>query len=419
MNLAAIKKSNLAKKILALTIIITACLLCSGSGWSAEPFSFVVIGDTRTEPFLPGSKNQEAAIMQVLKDRFQVTPENTELIFDDLGGELLGVKMVIGDQTTTIKYQNGWPQQIIVLDNETKKSQVVMRSNGRRWVSDQVVAKVQKGSGKITDGASFIVHGGDIPLFGLQGKTLASNPYYQLFNAELLMRLPVKPNATGLPGNFFPAVGNHATWGDEDIVGFRETLPWLKQLGFSQEFRIYSFVYNNCSFIFLDSGGWSSSGAAWSSNFPVFKQQMAYLKEQLNDAKANYRDHVFVTYHKPSFNQIGHDPLPPDQNPHEILKKFATELSIFVFSSHVHTTEQYLVDGISYQVIGGGGAPQKFTVGHNPSPQKELYWNGEERTEEYNYLDVAVNGSHIRGTINRFRPLETSSPFGDRVIFQK
>ncbi len=416
-------KSKLALKRKAIILLISyvVCILSMGSGfvWATEPFSFLVIGDTRTEPFLPGGKEQESTMKQVLTERYNAS-KNMELNFGDTGGELVSVKMDEGDYKRIMIYQNGWPQLItLTYQEESNKRQVVMRSSGRQWVNDQIVANMRKGAADIKNGASFIVHGGDIQLFGFQGNSLATNPYYQLFSTELLTRLPIMPNVPDLPGNLFSAVGNHATWYDSKIVGFRETLPWLKQLGFNAQFRIYSFIHNNCSFIFLDSGGWSSHGTAWSSDYPKFKKQMAYLEDQLEDAKVNKRDHVFVTYHKPSFNRIGHDPLPKDQNPHEILKGYANELSIFVFSSHVHTTERYVVDGINYQVIGGGGAPQKFATSEYPSPQKELYWQDGNATEEYNYLKVEVDASHIQGTINRFRPLETSTPFSSKVIFQK
>ncbi|MBT9439210.1 MAG: hypothetical protein GAS50_08455 [Desulfobacterales bacterium] len=406
------------------TMLLTGCLvcfLCMGSGLvqAAASFSFLVVGDTRTEPFLPGGQEQKVKILQVLQERFQSSSKDTELTFDALGEELVSVKIVESGYIRTMKYKNGWPQLIVLTDQEGQKNRVVMRSSGRNWVNDRIIAEMRKGAANIENGASFIVHGGDIPLFGFQGKSLANNPYYQLFDTELLMRLPIKPNVPALPGNLFSAVGNHASWGDSEIIGFRSTSPWLKQFGFSAKNRIYTFVHNNCSFIFLDSGGWSPEGTAWSSNYPKFKEQMAYLTDQLEVAKANRRDHVFVVYHKPSFNQIGHDPLPEDQNPHEYLKKYAKELSIFVFNSHVHTTERYLVDGINYQVMGGGGAPQKFTNSKNPSPQKELYWQDGHRFEEYNYLKIEVDGSRINGTIYRFRPLETLKPFTTEVVFQK
>ena len=408
------------KQISILLTSFLIYLLCTGTlpANAASSFSFLVIGDTRTEPFLTGGAAQKDKIMQVLKERYRSNEKNTELIFDNFGERLLSVKITKKKYIQTIKYKNGWPELIAITDRKNNKKQVIMRSQGRKWVNDQIVTEMQRGSVNLQQGASFIIHGGDIALFGFQGKTFSDNPYYQLFNKELLLRLPVRPNARDLPGNLFAAVGNHATWYDDEIAGFRSTLPWLKKLGFTARHRIYSFVHNNCSFIFLDSGGWTPGGTTWSSRYPAFKAQMAYLTNHLETAKQNHRDHVFVIYHKPSFNKIGHDMLPKNQNPHEILKKYAKNLSIFVFNSHVHTTEHYLIDGINYQVIGGSGAPQNFKFSRHASTEKELYWQGNPRVEEYNYLKVEVNSRKISGTIYRFRPLDTLKPFTHKVMFQ-
>lgn len=385
---------------------------------ASDPFSFLVIGDTRTEPYLSGGKNETAKIIQVLDARFNVGSENISLTFDSLGKAVVSAEILNEGVVETIIYKDGWPQ-MITKTKKNKDSKVIMRISGRHWVNDQIISEMRKGALSTQNGTSFIVHGGDIPLFGFQGITLATNPYYQLFNKELLMQLPIKPNVSNLPGNLFATVGNHATWMDEDIVGFTQTLPWLKELGLTSSSRTYSYVHNNCSFIFLDSGGYRKSSTGWTSIYPTFEKQMNYLKLHLDDAVKNKRDHIFVIYHKPSFNQIGHDPLPSDQNPHMLLKQYSDELSIFVFNSHVHTTEHYLVDGINYQVIGGGGAPQKFATSNKPSTQKELYWNSKSRFEEYNYLKVEVDSSNITGTINRFRPLESLTPFSTKIIFSK
>ena len=120
--------------------------------------------------------------------------------------------------------------------------------------------------------------------------------------------------------------------------------------------------------------------------------------------------HVFVVYHKPSFVKVGHDPLPADQSPHQVLKKFADKLNICVFNSHTHTTEQYRVDNIDYLVLGGGGAPQKFTLTDHPTTEKELYWKGKQRMEEYNYLEVRVDGPHLKALLHRFRPTQLQNP---------
>ncbi len=136
---------------------------------------------------------------------------------------------------------------------------------------------------------------------------------------------------------------------------------------------------------------------------------MAFLVEELKAARAAGADHVFVVYHSPSYVQVAHDPLPPDQSPHPYLKPYALDFNIVVINSHTHTTEQYLVDGINYLVLGGGGAAQKFSYTQNPSTETELYWKGRtpsERAEEYNYLRVTVDGPRLVGVIHRWRPEE-------------
>ena len=50
--------------------------------------------------------------------------------------------------------------------------------------------------------------------------------------------------------------------------------------------------------------------------------------------------------------------IPESQNPHKRLASYAKDLDIVVFNGHVHTTEQYEVDGVKYCVMGGGGAEQ-------------------------------------------------------------
>ncbi len=170
-------------------------------------------------------------------------------------------------------------------------------------------------------------------------------------------------------------------------------------------------------FVFLDSGGYDENGTQWSGTNPPFIKQMEYLTRKLTEAKSEKLNHVFVVYHKPSYVQVGHDPLPLEQSPHRFMTPFSKDLNIVVFNSHTHTTEQYVVDGIRYLVLGGGGAPQKYDRCKNPSRQKELYWSGRLRTEEYNYLEVRVDNDHLKGVIHRFRPTDPKDPIGSVVVF--
>ena len=75
------------------------------------------------------------------------------------------------------------------------------------------------------------------------------------------------------------------------------------------------------------------------------------------------------------------------------------------------------VDGVNYLVLGAGGAPQAFDLTTNPSPEEELYWKGQNRVEEYNYLKVTVDGPNIKGIIHRFRPTDTIKPLSNAEVF--
>jgi len=270
------------------------------------------------------------------------------------------------------------------------------------WGFDNLVRDIQAGAAG--NGPTFIVHGGDITLNGFQGRSLAESPFWQLFNSLVLMRLPAADDGLGLPGRLFSAVGNHETWGDPQMEGMLSTFPWLQQFGLSAERRIYAFSYRNSRFIFLDSGDYCPGGTCWAGKNPDFDDQMAFLRNQLNQARDAGEQHTFVIYHKPSFVQVGHDPLPTGQNPHQVLRQYARDMNILVFNSHTHTTERYEVEGVRYQVMGGGGAPQAFSETEHPSNQEELYWQGRPRVEEYNYLRVDVDGPVLKARLHRYRP---------------
>jgi len=384
---------------------------------AATSFSFVAVGDTRTEPYLTGGMDQAQLMEKVLKERYHDKP--VRLFFSSTGLELTRAEIQEQNAMLTLYYRDGWPRTIVKIANG--QARVLMRDRGRKWVCNRIVSAVNRGAADPANGALFVVHGGDIPVFGYQGATLDESPYWQLFDDELLSRLPPPGKNLGLPARVLAAVGNHETWHDEQISGVLAAMPWLKALGLSDKRRIYSVTFRNCRFIFLDAGGTPSGsyGEGWTSDYPGFEAQMAFLKKELKAAKETGADHVFIVYHKPSFVKVGHDPLPMDQNPHKFIKEFAKDLNIVVFNSHTHTTEHYLVDGVHYLVLGAGGAPQAFDFNDNPSPEAELYWRDQNRVEEYNYLQVTVDGPNIKGTIHRFRPTDTMKPFSVTEVFRK
>lgn len=132
---------------------------------------------------------------------------------------------------------------------------------------------------------------------------------------------------------------------------------------------------------------------------------MEYLITWLEEAIAKNKDHVFLTLHYPVFCSAGYGPLPPEHNPHSLLKKYADKIDITVFTGHVHTTEAYKVDGIRYFVAGGGGGEQNLSSKEMPEDYpEELYWQGSPRKLDYNYIVVKVMGEDLKITLKRFRP---------------
>ena len=116
-------------------------------------------------------------------------------------------------------------------------------------------------------------------------------------------------------------------------------------------------------------------------------------------------------------------PIPESQNPHHVLASYAKDLEIVVFNGHVHTTELYEVDGVKYLLLGGGGAeqdpilPGRTHIAVPPNYPPDLYWKGERRREEYNYVVVDVQpGQRAKFTLNRFRP-GSAAPFASVELF--
>ena len=403
-----------ARGTAVMACIVWALLATSIDIYAGDAFSFLVVGDTRAEPYLPGGPCQAEDMKTVLQKRYHDKP--VRLCFDPIALKLERVEIQEDkDSTLVLYYEDGWPRTI-VKTGDCGVSRVIMRDVGRKWIFNRIVSAIKKGAQNQPEGALFLVHGGDISVFGYQGKSLDESPYWQLFEEELLSRLPPPDKGLGLPARVLAAVGNHETWKDKEISGMLTTMPWLKELGLSPGHRIYAVTFRNCHFIFLDSGDYSTP-EDWTSQFPPFEEQMDFLVKELKKAKNAGIDHVFVVYHKPSFVKVGHDPLPEERNPHKFLKPFATDFNIIVFNSHTHSTEHYLVDGVDYLVIGAGGAPQVFSLTDNPSPQEELYWKEQDRVEEYNYLRVEVEGAKVRGMIHRFRPTKPKCPMGLVEVF--
>lgn len=397
-------------KITVLLFILLGTLFNASTvlaGNAGKSFDFIVFGDTRPCVILEGC-DLSGEIPRVLAQRYNASG----ITFTYKVNPNKSIDNCL--ETVTVNEPNKKPEVLYfnlrAIPHKVEKGGVPIFSfKGWKTVADSISSEFLQAPAKQPD---FAIHGGDMVLNGSRGKMYS--PYWMLFHSYYGTLLLPSPD-TG-KHRFFPAVGNHEMWYDTEMTGFRHYFPWLKEYGFTNENRIYHFIHKNCLFIFLDCGDYAPGGTAWTSTAPPFEKQMTFLENQIKNAPKSVK-HIFVTYHKPSFVQVGHDPLPKDQNPHDaVLKKYADKFNIMVFNSHVHSTEYYKVDGIQYLVVGAGGAPQAFKPCEKPSTEKELYWNGKPRKFELNYMKVHVKGKKVSVDVIRFHPPEFKKEPPETII---
>ena len=395
--------------ILVLLLMLFA-LAPTSSIAGEQAYSFVVFGDSRIPAYTPYDRENKDNLNNIVSKVSKYTAKDSEPDYQAVFNprtlllERLEIPGATEDASRIITYgRDGWPD--VFVDQEGDRAQVSLLASGQEWVYDNVVRELEEGVADPDTGPTFCLHTGDIVYFGFQGKSAESSPYWRDFNKRFLSRLPGGgPGA--LPARFFPALGNHESWGDEDILGFREMFPYLSQFGFSSQNWVYTFDYNNARFIILDSGRMNPEAPAeWYKSNPGYGEQMDMLAQWLEEAIEDNKDHAFLNLHYPIFCRSGFGPLPREHNPHSLLKSYADKIDITVFTGHVHATEAYSVDGIRYFVAGGGGGEQNLSSNRMPDDYpRDRYWQGNKRQLDYNYLVVRVKGEDVEVVVKRFRP---------------
>jgi hypothetical protein len=428
---------------LIVTSLCTGCQKATAGSEKATPppvtrsgFSFAAYGDSRSMMYLPYQESEKAEAQKLMVDLFSIAmPEvlseivvrrKVKMFYDPTSRELVQLVMPFESRSevATMRLDKGWVTEASVEDKKLLPgvSRMMFRLEGGEWVAHEIVKDVQRGR------ARFIVNTGDMVWWGKQGASPSENPYWTLVNEKVLKQLPApdqEMRSAGLPGRVFPAVGNHEVWDDSDVEGLLASFPYLRQLGVSNERLIYKMDFRGSRFIFLWTGKYDHhSPSSWTGTRPKYEEQMAQLRNWLDDAKANGIHQVFVSFHAPAFARSGMGAIPENQNPHGVLASYAKDLDIVVFNGHVHTTELYNVDGVKYLLLGGGGAEQdpilpgrtSIKVPANYPPDQ--YWQGEPPQEEYNYVLVDVQPDQpTRFTLNRFRP-GSSEPFATVELFK-
>ncbi len=397
-------------------------------------FSFAAVGDTRPMMYLPPSAGEPDLVKffvemfgLVMPERVaeEVVKRDVKMIFDPDTKELIQVVMPFMTKTEvmTLSVDKGWVTEASVEDIKLLPGvhRTIFRLQGGDWVAREIVKDVNAGR------ANFVINSGDVVWWGNQGRTVDDSPYWKRVNDTMLKKLPPPDDemrAAGLDGRWFIGIGNHEVWGDPKIEGTLNAVPYIRKLGVTPENLIYKFDFRDSRFIFLWSGKYDyRSPSNWDADRPKYEEQIAHMKEWLDEAKAKGIPKVFIIFHYPVFCRAGLGPIPLATNPHRFISSYAKDFELTVFNGHVHTTELYEVDGVKYLMLGGGGAEQDPILPGRTSNKvpadypKDLYWKGAPPKEEYNYVLVDVEpGQKTKFTLSRFRPW-SAEPFATVDLF--
>jgi hypothetical protein len=397
-------------------------------------FSFAAVGDTRPMMYLPPSAG-EPDLVKFFVEMFglvmpepiaeEVVKKYVRMTFAPDTKELIQVVMpfVTKTEVMTLTVDKGWVTEASVEDIKLLPGvhRTMFRLQGGEWVTREIVKDVNAGRAK------FVVNSGDVVWWGNQGRNVDDSPYWKRVNDTMLKLLPPPDDemrAAGLDGRWFIGIGNHEVWGDPKIEGTLNAVPYIRKLGVTPENLIYKFDFRDSRFIFLWSGKYDyRSPSNWDGDRPKYEEQIAHMKDWLDEAKAKGIPKVFITFHYPVFARAGLGPIPFATNPHRFISSYAKDFEITVFNGHVHTTEMYEVDGVKYLLLGGGGAEQDPILPGRTSNKvpadypKDLYWKGEPPKEEYNYVLIEVEqGQKTKFTLSRFRPW-SAEPFATVDLF--
>ncbi len=236
----------------------------------------------------------------------------------------------------------------------------------RQWLVKQIAA----------EHPAAVIMNGDVPLAG----DVAND--YTVFLAETKawrdLRLRV-----------FPALGNHEFHGDpnKDLENWWNTFPELRnrrwyaaQLGS----RVYLLALDSDTSLLPDS------------------EQARWIETQVKGLPSSV-DFVIVSLHHPPVAdvqqrfEVDHNPRPNEIALRDYLSKAArtSHASFLVSAGHIHNYERSVVDGVTYLVSGGGGAPP-YVVERTPQDlyQSNLFPN-------YHYLKLTVEKDHLHAAMYR------------------
>jgi len=236
----------------------------------------------------------------------------------------------------------------------------------RQWLVNQITAE--------HPGA--VIMNGDVPLAG----NVAND--YEVFQAETKawrdLRLPV-----------FPALGNHEFAGDaqQGLEHWWSAFPQLKNR------RWYSAQLGSRVYLLaLDSDTSLLPGS----------DQARWIEKQIDALPASI-DFVIVSLHHPpvadvqTHIEVDHNPRPNEIALRDYLSQAArvSHASFLVSAGHIHNYERNVVEGVTYLVSGGGGAPPYFVERTPDDLYKSILF------PNYHYVRLTVEKDRLHGAMYR------------------
>ena len=201
-------------------------------------------------------------------------------------------------------------------------------------------------------GPDFVLHTGDLVYMGNMF------PYWETFfeiEGELMARAPL-----------FPALGNHEINHQHYFDLFY--LPGNE--------RWYTFDYGNARFISLQVDG--------IVDFRPGSEQYDWLERELT---ANTQPWLFVYFHIPPYTSSREEP-DIEQDVRQALTPLFEQYGVdVVFAGHHHNYERNEVNGVTYIVTGGGGAP--LCVMEEPELTREAF------AVAYHFVLLEIDGNYL------------------------
>jgi hypothetical protein len=236
----------------------------------------------------------------------------------------------------------------------------------RQWLVKQIAS----------EHPAAIIMNGDVPLAGSDADD------YAVFKRETQTWRDLKLRV-------FPALGNHEFHGDPEqcLENWWAAFPEMRNRRWYSA-QLGSRIY----LIALDSDTSLLPGS----------DQSRWLEKQIADLP-NSIDFVIISLHHPPVAdvqqhiEVNHNPRPNEIAIRDYLSKTAatSHARFLVSAGHIHNYERNVVDGVTYLVSGGGGAPPHL-VERTP---EDLYKST--LFPNYNYVKLALQKDRLHGEMYR------------------